>query len=70
MQIDRIKQVDQIILASGESLTRVEVLRAFLLLAGAEASFPLLTRQDTHLACLLLLPEVLEQAELDKENED
>lgn len=63
-------QVDQIILSSGESLSRVEVLRAFLLLAGAEASFPLLSSQDTHLACLLLLPEVLEQAELDKENED
>ena len=65
-----IMQVNQIILSSGESLTRVEVLRAFLLLAGAEASFPLLSSQDTHLACLLLLPKVLEQAELDRENED
>ena len=62
--------VNQIILPSGESMTREEVLRAFLLLAKAEASFPALSRQDTHLACLLLLPCALEQAELDEQNAD
>ena len=62
--------VKQIILASGESMTREEVLRAFLMLARSEASFPTLTQQDVHLACLLLLPCVLEQAELDNENAD
>lgn len=57
----------EIILSSGEYIRREDVLRNFMALAEAEASFPLLCSQDYHLACLLLLPDVLEQAENDME---
>lgn len=58
----------EVILPSGESLTREEILRAFILLAEAEASFPMLSTQDEHLACLLMMPAVLEQKERDRED--
>jgi hypothetical protein len=63
-------QTHQIILETGESLTAVEVLHAFLLLAKAEASFPCLTQQDVHLACLLMLPKALELAEQEEEDKE
>lgn len=50
----------QIILRSGDSLTEAEIVEAYLLLARAKASFPLLSRHDTHLACLMLMPDVLD----------
>ena len=55
-----------IFLRSGESLTLEEVLEAFLLLARAEATFPLLTQHDVHLALLMLMPEVLEHNETEE----
>lgn len=61
-------QILEVILPSGESLTREEILRAFILLAEAEASFPMLSAKDEHLACLLMMPDVLEQKERDRED--
>ena len=50
----------QIILRSGDSLTEAEIMEAYLLLARSKASFPLLSQHDTHLACLMLMPDLLE----------
>ena len=52
--------VQNIILRSGEALTREEVMEAFLLLARAEAQFPFLTQHDIHLGCLMLIPDLLD----------
>ena len=52
-----------IILRSGESLTWEEVLEAFLLLARAEAHFPILSAHDAHLGCLMLIPDLLDYNE-------
>lgn len=49
-----------VLLPSGESLTAADVLAAFLLLARAEAGFPFLGEKDVHLACLMLIPHLLE----------
>ena len=49
-----------IILPSGEELTTEEVLTGLLLLARAEAAFPLMGEHDTLAALLSLIPLVLE----------
>ena len=49
----------EIILSSGESLTRDDIIGAVLALAQSEASFPCLSVQDTHNAVLLLVPDVI-----------
>lgn len=58
----------EIILASGESLTRRDILAAFLALASSEASFPLLSLQDAHIAVLLLTPDLMALWEEGREN--
>ena len=51
---------ETIILSSGDSLTRDEILEASLLLARSEAEFPLLGEKDKRLACMLFVHEMLE----------
>lgn len=50
----------RVLLPSGESLTTEEVITAFLLLAREEADFPFLGPKDVQLACLMLIPKILE----------
>ena len=50
---------ENIILSSGDSLTREEILEAALLLARSEAEFPLLGEKDARLACLMLAHEMI-----------
>lgn len=53
-------QATQVLLPSGESISAEEILTGLLLLAQAEAAFPIMQAQDVHLAVLLLVPQILE----------
>jgi hypothetical protein len=46
-------------LPSGESLSAEEIVTGFLLLARDLAPFPVITQQDAHLACLMMISEVM-----------
>lgn len=49
-----------LVLPSGESITQEEVLQGMLLLARHLTSYPVVTKQDAHLAILMLVPVALE----------
>lgn len=50
----------QIFLRSGEALTVEEIFEGFVLLAGHEASFPMLSRDDWLKACIALAFEAVD----------
>ena len=58
--------ITEVILGSGESLTRAEILEGFFRFAQADASFPLMGAHDVHMALYAMLLAVTEFAE----NED